>query len=255
MKSIHRSKRLDLLRRKDPFNSQDFISDEDESDGDHRNLTKTKRNANRTATTTLIETQANQSTLLPVSSDQSSLYLYSINSIAKATSLSNDLTPLTSSSTPLTPLTSTHTKQTEATTVQIDLTLLSSTDTLASSSITSHQELPQHLSLKHHIPSIDLSQTDTSMKSIIFDKANPVESEILSYRKNTSLPTITDIAEHGDSSMTPTINIDLSRSQRTPIRWSPTRWNFHSMSNRVKLFIGCSSIGFIAGVILLMMIL
>lgn len=250
MKEIHRSRRLRSLRRKDPSLPQGTLtSEEDESDGDHRNLGRTNKNANRTGTTTLVETITNPTS----SSDQSSLHLYSINSIPKAPTMSDDLTPLTSSATPLTQLTtSTQSKQGEGTTVQIDLTLLSSTDTLASSSISSVRDLSPHLSVKYPLPSLAFSQTDSSMKSLVFSRDQPGDSELLSFRKNSSLPTITDI---GDSSAIHSIEPTLSHSQRTPIRWSPRRWNFHPLSSRVKLFIGCSSIGFLAGVVLLLVVL
>lgn len=248
MKEIHRSKRIRQFRRHDPTIRQNLTSDEDESDGDHRNLGRINKNANRTGTTTLIETLANQHS----SSDQSSLHLHSINNNIpkKEATMSDDLTPLTSSATPLTSLTtSNHTKQTEGTTVQIDLTLLTSTETLPSSSITSDL----NLSSKHPVDSIILSQTDTSMKSIVFNK------ELISFRKHSSLPTINNSQDQNETSVVQTTtNTTSSFSHfvyRKPVQWSPQRWYLDPMNNRLKFILGCSSIGFLVGVIFLILIL
>ena len=254
MKEIHRSRRGRQPRRYDPTIRPGLTSDEDESDGDHRNLGRINKNANRTGTTaTLMDTLANQ--------QSSSLHLYSITSIPKkaaAATMSDDLTPLTSSATPLTSLTaSTHTKQSEGTTVQIDLTLLSSAETLASSSITSDQELSQHRSSKHPVASPILSQTDTSMKSIAFNKENSVAAELMSFRKNISLPAINDLGDQHDASVIDSIaTSSLQHSHRkSPVRWSPQRWYLDPTNNRLRVVIGCSSIGFIAGVLILLLLL
>lgn len=268
MKEIHRSRRSRLPRRRLQL-TKSITSDDDDDDDEyqtfqHKSIARSNKNANRMPVT-LFDTIPT----LPIeekqhsSSDQSSLFLYSINSIQKSKTISDDLTPLTvttTNTTPLTTLTYSNTKQTE--TVKLDLTQLSGTDTLDSSSTNSEHDQSLSLGRKISSPNInndmkDLSHsydTDTSMKSIVFSKNNSLEQE-LSYQKHVSCFTIPGVG-NGDcmTIASPSIIEDVSLpatiNQRLPIRW-----NFQNMTNKFKLLIGCSSLSLIAGLVLLVIIL
>jgi hypothetical protein len=266
MKEIRRSRRLRLPRRKHqltkPMTSDD---DDDESDLEHeifqqKSIARSNKNANRIATTlfdtiTNLPIEEKQHQPLQSSSDQSSLFLYSINSRQKPTTNSDDLTPLTittTNTTPLTALTYSDTKQIDiGTDIKINLTELNGTDTLDSSLTNSDHD--QSLSLDRKI-------SLTSMKSVTFSKDNSLEQE-LSYPKHVSCFTIPGVG-NGDCltipspsliegvSLPATINTNINTSQRSSIRW-----NLQNMTNNLKLLIGCSSIGLIAGIVILVIIL
>jgi len=283
MKEIRRSRRLRLPRRRHqltkPITNDD--DDDDESDLEHeifqqKTIVRSNKNANRMATT-LFDTI----TTLPIeekqhqplrssssSSNQSSLFLYSINDIQKPTTISDDLTPLTittTNTTPLTALTYSNTKQTEIGIVKIDLTELSDTDTLGSSPTNSDQSLSLDRKINNMKDLTHIDDTDTSMKSVVFSKDNSLEQE-LSYHKHVSCFTIPGVG-NGDC-MTiaspsliegvpaPTIiNTNVNISQQSSVKWSLTRWNLQNMTGKFKILIGCSSLGLIAGIVLLVIIL
>ncbi len=272
MKDIRRSRRLRLPRRRYQVSKPLTSEDDDESDLEHERVqpksnVRTNQNANQITThlfdtITALSIEEKQHQPLQSSSEQSALILYSINSKPKPTASSDDLTPLTittSNTTPLTALTYSNTKQTEIETVKIDLTELSGTDTLDSSPRTSEHD--QSLSLDRNIslPNIDyqmkdstrISDTDTSMKSVVFFKDNSFEQE-LAFQKHLSCFTIADV-ENGDTrtiappAITNTVvNIDQP---------SPARWKLQTMTGKFKFFIGCSSFGLIAGILILVIIL
>lgn len=268
MKEIRRSRRLRLPRRRHQLTKPITSDDDDESDFEHeifqkKSIGQTNKNANRIATSLFdtIPTLSIEQKLIQSSSDQSSLFLYSINSKQKATTaISDDLTPLTirtTNTTPLTALTYSNTKQTDLGIVKIDLTELSGTDTLDSSlSNTDHDQslsLNRKVSLSNKKNEID--DTDTSMKSIVFSKDNSLEQE-LSYQKHLSCFTIPDVG-NGDR-MTVVSQISLPITIDTNVntdQQSSVRWNLQNMTNRFKFIIGCSSLGLIAGIILLVIIL
>jgi hypothetical protein len=181
------------------------------------------------------------------------------------------LTIATTNTIPLTALTYSNTKQTEIGTIKIDLTELSSTDTLAI--LPTNSDHDQSLSLDRNIslPNINnkisnmkdlthIDDTDTSMKSVAFLKDNSLEQE-LSYEKHLSCSIIPGVG-NGDCmtiaspslikgvSLPVTINTNINIDQR-----SSARWNLQNMTGRFKFLIGCSSLGLIAGIVILMLIL
>jgi hypothetical protein len=289
MKEIRRSRRLRLPRRRHQLTRPITSDDDDESDLEHeifqqKSIARSNKNANRMATTlfdtiTTLPIEEKQHQPLQSSSDQSSLFLYSINSIQKPSTISDDLTPLTitaTNTTPLTALTYSNTKQTEIGIIKIDLTDLSGTDTLDSSSINSDHEQSLSFDRKISLSNINnkinnikdlthIDDTDTSMKSVAFSKSNSLEQE-LSHQKHVSCFTIPGV-RNGDCmiiasssliegvSLPATINTNVNTCQQSPIRWSLTRWNLQNMTGRLKFLIGCSSLGLIAGIVLLVMIL
>ncbi|CAF3848117.1 unnamed protein product [Rotaria sp. Silwood2] len=262
MKAIRRSRRLRLLHRK-PQSRQSIESDNDESDIEHYTLQekstiRSNKNANRIPTTlfdtiTYLPIEEKPHQILHSSSDQSSLFLYSINSIQKPVTNSDDLTPLTettTNTTPLTALTYSNTKQTETT--KIDLTQLSGTDTLDSSSTNTDHDHSLSLDRKFSSSNInnkinntkDLTQiydTDTSMKSVVFSKDNSLEQELSSYHKHLSCFTILGVG-NGDCMTTTspsimedilvpaTVNTNINICQRSPVRWNPSRWNLQNLT-------------------------
>jgi hypothetical protein len=281
MKEIRRSRRLRLPRRRHqltkPITNDD--DDDDESDLEHeifqqKTIVRSNKNANRMATTLFdtittlpIEEKQHQS-LRSSSSNQSSLFLYSINDIQKPTTISDDLTPLTittTNTTPLTALTYSNTKQTEIGIVKIDLTELSDTDTLGSSPTNSDQSLSLDRKINNMKDLTHIDDTDTSMKSVVFSKDNSLEQE-LSYHKHVSCFTIPGVG-NGDCRTiaspsliegvpAPTIiNTNVNISQQSSVKWSLTRWNLQNMTGKFKILIGCSSLGLIAGIVLLVIIL
>lgn len=272
MREIHRSRRL---RPRDHFtgprtsDGEDFVFDE--RTFPENSIERSNKNTNRTSATfdetmTLPTMENKHGRVMPSSSDQSSLLLYSISSTPKPTAISDDLTPLT---TPLTALTDSNTKQTESTTIKIDLTRLSSTDTLASASINSDHGHTPHFSLDHRLPSsIASSQVKTNltlvddaearMGSVVSCNEDLLDSEQFSYRKHAPCSTMTDIGD-GDSTVIPsesgmesmprpsTANVDSSHVRRG--------WNAPLMSDRFKLLVACSFLGFIAVIVFLVIIL
>jgi len=260
MKETHRSRRS---RR----THQSITSDnDDESDLEYqtfqrKSIVRSNKNANRIPTTLFDTIQEKQHQTIHSSSDQSSLFLYSINSIQKPLAISDDLTPLTIT-TPLTTLTYSNTKHTER--VKIDL---SGTDTLDSSPINSDHD--QSLSLDRTISSPNLNNkmkdtkdltqaydTDTSMKSVVFSKNKSLEQE-LSYQKHTSCFTIPSVGNRDCMTIaSPSIIEDVSLSTNVnTCQRSPVRWNLKNTTSRFKLFIGCSSLSLIVGLIILVIIL
>ena len=270
MKDIRRSRRLRLPRRRQQLTKPITSDNDDESDLEHersqrKTIARTNQNANRIATTLFepismfpIEEKQHQARQIP--SDQSSLLLYSINSVEKPVRSSDDLTLLTrtgTNTTSLSALTYSHTKQTEMGTVKIDLTDLSGTDTLESS-ITS-SDLDQSLSFdrKPSLVYIDhqmkttksltrISGTDTSLKSVVFTKDYSLDQERSSH-KHTSCLTISNLG-NGDCTTMASPNVT------TPQQPS-MQWNLQNMTGKMKLLIGCSSLGFIAGILILVIIL
>jgi hypothetical protein len=287
MKEIRRSRRLRLPRRRNQLTkpiTTDDDDDDDESDLEHeifqqKSIARSNKNANRTATTlfdtvTTLPIEDKQHQRLQSSSDQSSLFLYSINSKQNPAAISDDLTQLTittTNTTPLTALTYSNTKQTEIGTIKIDLTELSGTDTLAISPINSDHDqslsLDRNISLaniNHKMNSmkdlIHIDDTDTSMKSVAFSKDNSLEQELL-YQKHEScfiIPgvgngdcmTIPSPSLINDVSLPITINTNINTDQRSAIRW-----NLKNMTGRFKVLIGCSLLGLIAGMVILVFIL
>ncbi|CAF1246829.1 unnamed protein product [Adineta ricciae] len=284
MKTVHRSKRTRLsYRRHHRRHQQDqqvpkYITndDDDESDGEREILqqkavARSNKNANQmplalfNAISNLpVENKPHETH--PSSSDQSFLYLYSINSLPKPTAVSDDLTPLThtaTNTTALTVLTCSNSKLTE--TVKIDLTDLTSTDTLDISDRDHSLSLNRKRSAVDINNKIPICDTDTSMKSVVFSKMNSLDDQ-LSYQKHTScfaLPGIenTDSMTMGIStiqqniSLPTTINTNVNTYQRPPMRWNPSRWSLQNMTSNFKLLIGCSSLSLIAGIAILIIIL
>ena len=279
MREIHRSRRL---RPRDHFTGpRTSDGDDDDLVFDERTfqenlIERSNKNTNRTSATfdetmTLTAMENKQARVMPSSSDQSSLLLYSISSTPKPTAISDDLTPLTTTThaTPLTALTDSNAKQTESTTVKIDLTRLSSTDTLASASINSdHGHMP-HFSLDHRLPSSIVSDhvktnltlvddAEASMRSVVSCNESLLDSEQFSCRKHAPCSTMTDIGD-GDSTAIPsesgmesmplpsTTNVDSSHVRRG--------WNAPVMSDRSKLLVACSFLGFIAVIVFLLIVL
>ncbi|CAF0755506.1 unnamed protein product [Rotaria sp. Silwood1] len=287
MKAIRRSRRHGAPHRKHQLR-QSLENDNDEFDIEHQTLheksiIRSNKNANRLPTTlfdtiTNLPIEEKQHQILSSSSDQSSLFLYSITSIQKPITNSDDLTPLTkttTNTTPLTALTYSNTKQTE--TVKIDLTQLSDTDILDSSSTNTDHD--QSLSLDKNISSSninnkiknmnDLTQiydTDTSMKSVVFSKESSLEQELLSYHKHVSCFTIPGVGNEdstmitspsiiGDILVPSTVNTNINICQRSLVRWNPTRWNLQKLTSRYKILISCSSLGLIVVIVVLVIIL
>jgi hypothetical protein len=269
MKEIRRSRRLRLPRRRHQLTQPITSDDDDESDLEHekfqqKSIARSNKNTNR-MTTTLFEPlptlsiEEKQHQPIQSASDQSSLFLYSINSRQQPITISDDLTPLTittTNTTPLTALTYSNTKQTEIGTVKIDLTELSGTDTLDSSPTNSGHDL----SLSNMNNKVKDYDTDTSMKSIVFLKDNSLAQE-LSYQKHVSCLTIPGLG-NGDW-MTRTsplliesIPLPVTTNAKINIpQQSTVQWNLQNMTGKFKFLIGCSSLGLIAGLIILVLIL
>jgi hypothetical protein len=265
MKEIRRARQLRLPRRRYQL-TKPMTSDDDESDLEHQtSVVQSNKNTNRMPTT-LFDTiptlpiEEKQHRILHSSSDQSSLFLYSIGSMKKTTGISDDLTPLTittTNTTPLTALTYSNSKQTEITsTVKIDLTQLSGTDTIDSQSSMLYLSPDRKMSFPNMKDFPQIYDTDTSMKSVVFSKKNSLEQEV-SYQKHASCFTIsgTDNTMIERVSLPSTIKPNVNSCQRSPVRWCPSRWNLQHLTSRFTLLIGCSSLGFIAGIIVLVIIL
>ncbi|CAF3069695.1 unnamed protein product [Rotaria socialis] len=290
MKAIRRSRRPRLSRRRKHSSVQSIESDNDESDLEHQTLpeksiTRTNKNANRIPTSALVDTITNlsnehkQDQRLHLSSDESVLFLNSINSMPKPTHVSDDLTPLsktTTNTTLLTALTYSNTKQTE--TVRIDLTQLSSTDTLASSSANTDHDQSLSLDRKISLTNINakirhskyftqIYDTDTSMKSVVFSKDNTLEQDLSSsYRKhlscltmpnvdNRGLMTIDSPAIVGDILLPAKVNTNINICQQMPVHWNSSRWNLPNITPRLKILISCSSLSLAIGILMLVIIL
>ncbi|UJR35770.1 hypothetical protein I4U23_028518 [Adineta vaga] len=271
MKEIHRSKRTRLSHRRYHHHQQfpkpntndndNDDDDDDESDFEdqlihEKSVIQTNKNANQmplilfdTISTLPIENKL-QETIISSKSDQSSLFLYSINSIPKPIAISDDLTLLTkttTNTTALTVLTCSNTKQIE--TLKIDLTELTSTDTLDTS------DPDQSLSSININKKRQTYDTDTSMKSVVFSKINSLEDQ-LSYQKHTSCFTIPGIEIQDPMIIeTSAINTNVNTCQHPPVRWNPSRWSLQNMTSKLKIFIGCLSLGLIAGIVILIIIL
>ena len=238
MKNIRRSRRLRLPRRRHQLTNPITSDEDDESDRQqhHKSILRTNQNANR-MTPTLLDTNSmnpieeNPYKPLHRSSDQSSLFLYSINSIQKPAVSSDDLTPLTSTTTNTTPLTAlsfSNTKQTEIGTVKIDLTDLSDSD---------HEQSSLSLDRIENLDHKPKTMEDQSIQSVTFPKENSFEQE-QSYYQQASCFTIPDIG-NGDCTTPLPTDIDIKQS----------------MTNKMKLLIGCSSLGLIAGLLILVIVL
>jgi len=257
MKNIRRSRRLRLPRQRHQLTKPITSDEDDESDREHqKSIIRSNQNANRMATKLFdtvptVPAEEKQHQLLQISSDQSSLFLYSINSIQKPAISSDDLTPLTrttTNTTPLTALTFSNPKQTEIETVKIDLTDFSD----SSSSNSDHD---QSLFLDEKISVVDIdhkmkTMKDSSMQSITFPKDNLLNQE-QSYQKHVScfaIPNSPSLIE--DVSLSTTINTNITTCQQSSIRW-----NLQNMTNQMKLLIGCSTFGLIAGILILVIIL
>ena len=249
MKNIRRSRRLRLPRRRHQLTKPITSDEDDESDREHRkSIVRTNQNANRIATTSFetnptIPVEAeNQHPPLRRSSDQSSLFLYSIHSKQKPAVSSDDLTPLTRTTTDTTPLTAlsfSQTKQTDVGTVKIDLTDLSD-------DASDHE---QSLSFDRKISDQKLKTTkDKSIQSVTFPQDTSFE------QKEASCLTIPNV-ENADCTTNPSLSSALSTSNRTSSQRSSLRWNLQPMTNKMKLLIGCSSLGLLAGILLLVMVL
>jgi hypothetical protein len=256
MKNIRRSRRLRLPRRRHQLTNPITSDEDDESDHQqhHISILRTNQNANRMVPTLLDTNPIEEKRQEPLhrSSDHSSLFLYSINSIQKPAVSSDDLTPLTrttTNTTPLTALSFSNTKQTEIGTVKIDLTDLSD-----SSSTNSDHEQSLSLdcveNLDHKLKTIE----DQSIQSVTFPKDNLFEQE-QSHQNHASCFTIPDIG-NGDcmtktsSSLSAPIDTNRNTCQQSFIRW-----NLQHMTNKMKLLIGCSSLGLIAGIFILVILL
>jgi hypothetical protein len=263
MKNIRRSRRLRLPRRRHQLTKPITSDEDDESDREYRkSIIRSNQNANRIATTLFdtsptISVEEKQHQPLQRSSDQSSLFLYSINSIQKPAVSSDDLTPLTrttTNTTPLTALSFSNTKQTEIGTVKIDLTDLSD-----SSSTNSDHDQSLSLDRKISIENINCKMKpmkDRNIQSITFSKDSSFD------QKHASCFTIPNV-ENGDcmtktspssfiedAPLSTTINTNRITCQQSFIKW-----NLQNMTNKMKLLIGCSSLGLIAGILILVIIL
>ena len=235
MKEIRRSRRPRPPRRRHQLTGP-MTSDDDEPDFERRisrdaSTVRTNRNANRmpTALSSSLSTRSmkdKQAQPLPSSSDQSSLFLYSIRSMQKPTVISDDLTPLTLTSATNKTLGSilslSHTQPTDASKVRLDLTQLSSSDTLATSTVNSDHNQTSHLS------------TDTRIASSTISHGI---SEIV-YTCET------------DARLKPASSLRMNESDRAPIQW-----HLQSTIDRFKWFIACSSLSLIAGLVILLIIL
>ncbi|CAF1340984.1 unnamed protein product [Adineta ricciae] len=281
MKTVHRSKHTRLSYRRHHHQHQQVSKsitndDDDESDGEREILqqkavARSNKNANQmplslfdTVSNLPVENKPHETH--PTPSDQSFLYLYSINSLPKPTAVSDDLTPLTrtaTNTTALTVLTCSNSKLTE--TVKIDLTELTSTDTLDISDRDHSLSLNRKRSAVDINNKIPICDTDTSMKSVVFSKMNSLDDQ-LSYQKHTSCFALPGI-ETADSmtmgistiqqniSLPTTIITNVNTYQRPPVRWNPSRWSLQNMTSNIKLLIGCSSLSLIAGIVILIIIL
>ncbi|CAF1402244.1 unnamed protein product [Rotaria magnacalcarata] len=290
MKTIRRSRRPRLSRRRKHSSVQSIESDNDESDLEHQTLpeksiARTNKNANRIPASALVDTITNlsneykQDQRLHLSSDESALFLNSINSMPEPTNVSDDLTPLsktTTNTTLLTALTYSNTKQTDP--VKIDLTQLSSTDTFASSSPNTDHD--QSLSLDRKTSSTNINNkirhskyftqiydTDTSMKSVVFSKDSALEQDLpSSYRKHLSCFAMPNVDNRdfmttdspiiaGDILLPANVNTNINICQQTPVHWNSSRWNLPNITPGLKILISCSSLSLAIGILMLVIIL
>jgi hypothetical protein len=92
------------------------------------------------------------------------------------------------------------------------------------------------------------------MRSIAFSKKNSLEQE-LSYQKHASCLTIPGVG-NGDCMTIEGVSLSLPIDTNiNPCQQLPVRWNLHNMTNKLKLLIGCSSLGLIAGLVIFLIIL
>ena len=281
MKAIRRSRQLHFSHRKYSL-TKSLTSNHDQCNSKYltvqqKSIVRSNKNANRIQTS-LLDTITNVSIAerqLYSSPDQSSLFLYSMNSTEKPGTISDDLTSLTitiTNTTPLTALTYSSTKQTDIATVKIDLAQLSSIDTFNNSLTNINYD--QSLALDRKISSSNINyriktidnliqtyDTDTSMKSVTFSKENSSEHDLLSH-KHLSCFTISGVDNHDHTTIVsssmikdiflPKTNVNLY--QQTPIQWNSFRWNRQNMSYLLKIFISCTSLSLIVGIVVLVII-
>ena len=271
MNDIRRSRRLRLPRRRYQLNKPLTSDEDDDEQTDHehdqfqrKSMAKCNKNANRTATTLFnpipkftMEEKQQQQQLLAIVSDPSSLFLYSIRSGQKHAVSHSDLTALTRTATNTTSLTAlpcSDSKMTDTGVVKIDLTDLSEIETLDSSPTTSghdrlssfHRKISQ-TNTDHLKDLTQIDETDISVKSIIFSKDHSFDQERVYPQHNSCI-----IIPNEDRIIGPSLII---QTNETNSQQSSTRWNLRNMTNKMKFLIGCTSLSFIAGILMLVLIL
>lgn len=279
MKAIRRSRRVRSSRRRRPL-THSINNDTNESDVEYptlheKSILRSNKNANRMPTSSLFETiptiihEDKQHEILQPSIEQSSFALYSIDDKSKPKTVSDDLTSLTktaTNTTALTTLTTSNTKQTE--TVKINLTQLSSSDILDSSSAyTDYNQSSSwdtklsevHNQAENTIDLSDIYETDTSMRSIIFSKEDTIDQVLSCFTiptiGNDDFMTLKSPSNIERVSPPSTVRTNIDICQRPIIQWNPRQWHLPHITSKCTILISFSSLSVIIGILILVIVL